>query len=294
MLIRDLLSDLKSAGQLSFSCEFFPPKTAEGEATLWSTLAKLQPFSPTFVSVTYGAGGSSQDISLGITERIVKQTGIPTVAHLTCVGATREQLAHTIDSFAAAGINNILALRGDPVTGPGTSWVTTEGGFTYAIELVELLRERGDFSIGVAAWPEGHPESVSLDDDARVLANKQKAGADFAVTNLFFSAEHYFDMVDRAAKFGCDMPILPGLMPVTNVNQIHRFTALSGAEFPTTWAARFDAIKDDPEAVINLGIETTTELAQQLIDGGAPGIHLYTLNRSRSTRDVFTNLGVAH
>lgn len=293
MLIRNVLRDLRTAGLLSYSCEFFPPKTPEGEATLWSTLEKLRPFSPSFVSVTYGAGGSTQDVSLGVTERIVKQTGIPTLAHLTCVGASRSELADTIDSFAAAGINNILALRGDPVSGPGTPWVTADGGLTYAIELVGMLRERGDFSVGVSAFPEGHPESRNLDADAKVLADKQKAGADFAVTNLFFAADHYFDMVERASKFGCDMPILPGLMPVTSFKQIERFATLSGAEFPADLAARFDAIRDDAEAVIELGIESTTLLAQQLIAGGAPGVHLYTLNRSRSTREIFTNLGVA-
>lgn len=294
MLIRDVLRDLRQAGELSYSCEFFPPKTPEGEATLWTTMEKLRPFSPSFVSVTYGAGGSSQDVSLGVTERIVKQTGIPTLAHLTCVGATRAELEVTVDKFAVAGINNILALRGDPVSGPGTPWVTTDGGFTYAIELVEMLRERGDFSIGVSAFPEGHPESRDLDADAKLLADKQKAGADFAVTNLFFAAEHYFDMLERSSRFGCSMPILPGLMPVTSFKQIERFSTLSGAEFPADLAARFDAIKDDAEAVIELGIESTTQLAQQLIAGGAPGVHLYTLNRSRSTREIFTNLGVSH
>ena len=293
VLIRDVLKQLQADGQLSFSCEFFPPKSLDGEVTLWNTIEKLQPFSPSFVSVTYGAGGSTQDVSLGVTQRIVHETGMPTLAHLTCVGASRAELSAIVDKFAEAGIENILALRGDPTSGPGTPWVTAEGGFTYAIELVEMLSERGGFSIGVAVFPEGHPESSSLDQDARVLADKQRAGADFAVTNLFFSAKHYFDMVDRAAAFGCDMPILPGLMPVTNFNQIARFAALSGAEFPQQLAQKFEAIKDDSEAVINLGIESTTELAQELIAGGAPGIHLYTLNRSRSTRDIFTNLGVS-
>lgn len=291
VLIRDVLQQLRSSGQLSFSCEFFPPKSPEGEATLWSTIDKLRPFSPSFVSVTYGAGGSTQDVSLGVTERIVHETAIPTLAHLTCVGASRTELGTTIERFAAAGIENILALRGDPTNGPGTPWVTAKGGFTFALELVEMLRERGGFSIGVAAFPEGHPESASLEQDARVLADKQRAGADFAVTNLFFSAHHYFDMVERAAAFGCDMPILPGLMPVTNFNQIARFAALSGAEFPPDLANKFESLKDDAEGIINLGIESTTALAEELIAGGAPGVHLYTLNRSRSTRDIFTNLG---
>jgi methylenetetrahydrofolate reductase (NADPH) len=170
--------------------------------------------------------------------------------------------------------------------------VTAKDGFTYAIELVEMLRSRGDFSIGVAAFPEGHPESKSLDDDAKVLAAKQKAGADFAITNLFFSAERYFDMIERATSFGCDMPILPGLMPVTNVSQIQRFAALTGAQFPSELADRFDAVKDDADAVKELGIQIATELSEQLLAGGAPGIHLYTLNHSTATRRVFENLGV--
>lgn len=292
MLIRDVLANLRERGELSYSCEFFPPKTEEGQHTLKTTLDKLVAFAPSFVSVTYGAGGSTQDLSLDVTRNIIETSGLPTLAHLTCVGANRAELAATIDRFAEAGVHNILALRGDPIAGPGTPWVTTLGGFTYAIELVEMLRERGDFSIGVSAFPEGHPESSSLDADAKVLADKQRAGADFAITNLFFAAHHYFDLVDRAAKFGCDMPILPGLMPVTAFSQIERFATLSGAEFPQELAERFAAIKDDAEAVINLGIESTTALAEQLISGGAPGVHLYPLNRSRSTRAILTNLGV--
>lgn len=292
VLIRDVLADLRNRGELSFSCEFFPPKTSEAETTLWSTLDTLGAFAPSFVSVTYGAGGSTQEISLGVTRHIIESSGLPTLAHLTCVGASKAELEAIIDSFAEAGVHNILALRGDPAAGPGTPWVTADGGFTYAIELVELLSQRGDFSIAVSAFPEGHPESQSLDADAKVLADKQRAGADFAITNLFFTASHYFDLVERAAKFGCDMPILPGLMPVTSFSQIQRFRTLSGAEFPTSLANKFEAIKDDPEAVISLGIDATTALAHELIDGGAPGVHLYTLNRSRSTKAILSNLGV--
>jgi methylenetetrahydrofolate reductase (NADPH) len=290
--IKQVLTAKLALNQPTFSCEFFPPKTSEGETTLWNTLSTLQPYSPDFVSVTYGAGGSTQDLTLGITARITAETSIPVLAHLTCVGASATELEDVIDSFKAVGVTNILALRGDPVTGPGTPWVTAKDGFTYSIELVEMLRSRGDFSIGVAAFPEGHPESHSLDDDAKVLAAKQHAGADFGITNLFFSADKYFDMVDRASSFGCDFPILPGLMPVTNVSQIQRFAALSGAEFPADLAARFEAVKEDSDAVKELGIEITTELSEKLLAGGAPGIHLYTLNHSTATRRVFENLGV--
>ena len=196
---RNVIRDLFGATP-TFSCEFFPPKTPEGEATLWKTIESLQHFRPDFVSVTYGAGGSNQDTSLDITSKMVNEHHIPTLAHLTCVGRTSTELAHIVDLYSAAGVHDILALRGDPVAGAGTPWQTTPGGFTYAIELVEMLRERGDFSIGVSAFPEGHPESASREQDARVLADKQKAGAHFAMTNLFFFADDYFRMVDDAAK----------------------------------------------------------------------------------------------
>ena len=289
---RNVIRDLFGATP-TFSCEFFPPKTPEGEATLWKTIESLQHFRPDFVSVTYGAGGSTQDISLAVTSSIVRDFSIPTLAHLTCVGRTSEEIENIIERFAEAGVHDILALRGDPSTGPGTEWVTTPGGFTYAIELVEMLRKRGDMSIGVAAWPSGHPESKSKNQDARVLADKQRAGADFAITNLFFDADHYFSMVEEAAAHGCDMPILPGLMPVTNVSQIERFTTLSGAKFPQHLTEKFHAIADDAAAVESLGVDVVTELAEKLLAGGAPGIHMYTLNRSSSTRRVFENLGVA-
>ena len=291
MLVHEILESLKNQGRVSFSCEFFPPKSEVGETTLWRTLDALQPFNPDFVSVTYGAGGTTQDVSLDVTAKIVEDTGIPTVAHLTCVGATAEKLAEVVDRFAARGIRNILALRGDPVSGPGSPWQTTPGGYTYAIELVEMLASRGDFSIGVAAFPEGHPESAGLADDARVLAQKQAAGAHFAITNLFFDATDYLRLRDLATEAGCTMPIIPGLMPVTNVAQIERFTTLSGAKFPQQLAREFERVAEDSEAVIELGIDVTTRLAEQLLAEGAPGVHLYTLNRSRSTREVFTRLG---
>jgi len=293
VLINEVLTTLQANGRPSFSCEFFPPKTPAGEATLWNTLATLQPFKPSFVSVTYGAGGSTQDTSLDITSQIVRDTAIPTLAHLTCVGATGGQLSDAVDRLAQRGVRNILALRGDPVAGVGAAWETADGGFTYAIELVELLAARGDFSIGVAAFPEGHPESASLAQDAQVLADKQTAGAHFAITNLFFSADKYFAMVEQAAARGCDMPILPGLMPVTNFGQIERMPAMSGAQFPPALAQRFEAVRDDEAAVRELGIEVTTELSQELLAGGAPGVHLYTLNHSSATKRIFENLGVA-
>lgn len=286
------LGALLSSGTRSFSFEFFPPKTDDGERALWKTIRELEPYAPTFVSVTYGAGGSTRDRTVRVTERIAEDTTLTPVAHLTCVGASQAGLREVIAQYAAAGITNVLALRGDPPGGPGTPWVQHPGGLTHATELVELLRSMGSFSIGVAAFPEGHPESATLDDDARVLAAKARAGADFAITQFFFNADDYFRLVERAASFGSTIPILPGVMPVTNVNQIARFAELSGTAVPTELAERFNAIGDDGEAVRELGVEVATQLSQRLLEGGAPGIHFYTLNRSSSTREVFANLNV--
>lgn len=289
-LIRDLIAN--KSGQPTFSCEFFPPKTEEGFATLWQTIETLAPYGPDFVSVTYGAGGSTQTTSRDVTAKIVSDFNIPTLAHLTCVGSTKDELLNIANEFAELGIHNILALRGDPVAGPGTNWVSTPNGFDYASQLVELLNELGNFSIGVAAFPEKHPESKSLEQDAQVLLAKQKAGADFAITNLFFDASHYFKLLDLMQSIGCTLPVIPGIMPLTNVNQIERFTTLSGAVFPTELANRFNLVSNDNSAVVELGIEVATQLCEELLAGGAPGIHLYPLNRSTSAQKIFENLGL--
>jgi methylenetetrahydrofolate reductase (NADPH) len=289
-LIGDLIAN--KSGQPTFSCEFFPPKTEEGFATLWQTIETLAPFNPDFVSVTYGAGGSTQSTSRDITAKIVADFNIPTLAHLTCVGSTSEELSNIVKDYAKLGIHNILALRGDPVAGPGTKWISTPNGFDYASQLVELLNSLNDFSIGVAAFPEKHPESKSLEFDAQILLQKQKAGADFAITNLFFEASHYFKLVDLLREIGCTIPVIPGIMPVTSFNQIERFTALSGAVFPSDLRDQFRAIADDGDAIVELGVKAATNLCKELLAGGAPGIHMYTLNRSTSTQAVFENLGL--
>ena len=281
-----------ASGARSFSFEFFPPKTDEGERLLWQTVRDLEPLQPTFVSVTYGAGGSTRDRTVRITARIAAETTLSPVAHLTCVGASRDELEAVIDEYGAAGVRTILALRGDPPGGPGALWEQHPHGLQHADELVRLIKERGDFTVGVAAFPEGHPESPSLDDDAEVLARKQDAGAQFAITQMFFRAADYERLLERAAAHGCTMPILPGLMPVTNVAQIERMTTLSGSAFPDDLAARFHAVADDEQAVRRLGVEVATELAQQVLDIGAPGLHFYTLNRSTSAREVFEALGL--
>ena len=284
------LSQRLTSGEPVFSFEFFPPKTDAGEQQLWSAISDLAQLSPTFVSVTYGAGGSTRDRTVRITGRILAETGMDAVAHLTCVGSTEAELREVLASYQEAGISNLLALRGDPPGGPGTVWSPVPGGLSHADELVRLARDFGDFAIGVAAFPEGHPESPDLSSDARVLAAKQRAGASFAITQFFFRVEDYFALVARATEAGVTLPILPGIMPVTNVRQIERFAVLSGAQFPPELAARFEAISDDPAAVTDLGIEVATELAEKLLAGGAPGLHFYTLNRSTATREIFARL----
>ncbi len=286
------LGQVLAGGGRSFSFEFFPPKTDDGERTLWQTVRDLEPLGPTFVSVTYGAGGSTRDRTVRVTGRIAAETSMRPVGHLTCVGASRDELSAVIDDYGAAGVHTILALRGDPPGGPGAPWEQHPQGLRHADELVSLVKQRGDYSVGVAAFPERHPESPSLDADAVVLARKQDAGAEFAITQMFFRADDYERLVLRARAHGCTMPILPGLMPVTSVAQIERFAALSGAEFPEDLAARFHAVADDATAVQQLGVEVATGLAGRLLELGAPGLHFYTLNRSTSTREVYQALGL--
>jgi len=286
------IGELLSSGGRAFSFEFFPPKTDEGERLLWQAIRELEGLQPSFVSVTYGAGGSTRDRTVRVTRRILEETTLLPMAHLTCVGASVAELRSVIGSYADAGLRNVLALRGDPPTGIGSQWVQTEGGLAHADELVRLVRSLGDFCVGVAAFPEKHPESVSLDEDARVLAAKQEAGAEFAVTQLFFRAEDYVDLVDRARAAGCTMPIIPGLMPLTNISQIDRFAVLAGTAFPDDLAARFRAVGDDAAAVHARGVEAASELATELLDAGAPGLHFYTLNRSTSTREIYAGLGL--
>lgn len=284
------LSRSLTSGEPVFSFEFFPPKTDEGERLLWSAISDLTPLAPTFVSVTYGAGGSTRDRTVRITGRILAETGMDAVAHLTCVGATADELRDVLASYQEAGIHNLLALRGDPPGGPGSPWTATPGGLSHADELVALAHDSGDFTVGVAAFPEGHPESPDLTSDARVLAAKEQVGASFAISQFFFRTEDYFALVQRAAEQGVGMPILPGIMPVTNVRQIERFSVLSGAAFPEELAARFHAVADDAAAVTELGIEVATEQGAKLLAGGAPGLHFYTLNRSTATREILARL----
>lgn len=277
------------AGEKSFSFEFFPPKDDDGEVRLWQAIRQLEPLHPTFVSVTYGAGGSTRDRTVRVTERIASDTTLTPVAHLTCVGHSREELRQVIGAYADAGVRTMLALRGDPQGGPGTPWTPTPGGLTYASELVTLIKELGDFTVGVAAFPEGHREAVSVEADATVMKAKADAGADLAITELFFQPADYLALVDRCAKAGSTMPIIPGIMPITNLGQITRFAELSGRDVPREVVARFDGVSE-PSDVRRIGVAIATEMCDELLRQGAPGLHFYTLNRSRATRDIYAAL----
>ena len=285
-----VITELLAERGRSFSFEFFPPKTDEGERQLWQAISELRELEPTFVSVTYGAGGGTRDRTIRITQRIARESGITAAAHLTCVGSTIGELRDVIRQIGDAGIRNVMALRGDPPGGPGRPWTPTPGGLAHADELVSLLKAEGDFCVGVAAFPERHPEAPDLATDVKHLVGKFAAGADFAVTQFFFRAVDYFDLVEAVRGEGCDAPIIPGIMPVTNVAQIERMAALQGSDFPGDLAARLREVEDDAEAVRRIGVEFATELCQELLDGGAPGIHFFTLNRSSATREVFQGL----
>jgi methylenetetrahydrofolate reductase (NADPH) len=274
-----------------YSFEFFPPKDQAGEERLWAAMSALEPIAPDFISVTYGAGGSTRDRTIRITSEITERTSIPTVAHLTCVGSTRGELIEILQKYKEAGIRSILALRGDPTGGPSAPWVPTVGGFNHADQLVELAMEVGGFEVGVAAFPDGHPASQGdLTKDVEVLIRKESLGATFATTQFFFEAQSYQRLVEALAAKGSSLPIIPGILPVTNVKQLVRMSELSGTPIPANILEKFSAIEDDQEAVQNLGIEIATELCEQLLELGVPGLHFYTMNTSSATLEIYRKL----
>jgi len=281
--------ELFDRGEPVFSFEFFPPKTDQGTANLYRTVEELKRLSPSFVSVTYGAGGSTRDRTVDLVGRVKSQIGLEAMAHLTCVAATREETARVIDCLSEAGIENILALRGDPPEGQDT-FTKTPGGFQYASELVEFIRANYDFCLGGAFYPEGHIECPDRELDLRHLKIKVDAGVDFLVSQLFFDNLDYFDFVKRARAIGIGLPLVPGIMPITNVSQVKRFTQMCGARIPEALLDRLEAVQEDPEAVIRVGVEHATKQCRGLLEGGAPGIHFYTLNKSPVTAQIFRNL----
>ena len=284
------IGELVRQGGRSFSFEFFPPKDDEGEEVLWRSISELEPLGPTFVSVTYGAGGSTRGRTVAITGRIARETSMLPMAHLTCVGHTTDEIAGILRELRDAGVSNVLALRGDPPEGPGSAWVPTEGGLSFASELVAFVKQTTDLSVGVAAFPEGHRDAATLEADAQVLKAKHDAGAEFAVTEMVLRASDYVGLVERAAALGVDFPIIPGVMPILNLASMRRMVHMSGREMPEETVARIMPLADDPAALRAEGIAIATELCDALLDAGAPGLHFYTLNRSRATREIFSAL----
>jgi methylenetetrahydrofolate reductase (NADPH) len=280
-----IIDALGSADYPLFSFEFFPPKTPDGEQSLWAAMADLKELRPSFVSVTYGAGGSTRTKTVEITGRVKAELGIEAMAHLTCVGASKDEIRSVLDELWASGIRNVLGLRGDPPKGQ-ERFEATHGGFAHANELITFIREGWDFCIGAACYPEGHPEAPSAYQDLSNLKRKVDAGAQFLISQLFFDNRLFFDFVDRARAAGIGVPIIPGIMPIQNVEQIKRFTRMCGATIPKRLLEQLDHRASEPDRVAELGIVHATIQCLGLIQGGAPGVHFYTLNKSFATRDI--------
>ena len=274
-----------------YSFEFFPPKDLAGEDRLWQALETLALHAPDFVAVTYGAGGGTRDRTIRITSEITARTHIPTVAHLTCVGSTRDELIEILGKYRDAGIKSILALRGDPTGGPRAPWTPTPNGLSHADELVTLAAEFGGFTIGVAAFPDGHPASDGdFSHDIEVLIEKERRGATFATTQFFFEVDKWKSLVDKLEAKGSALPIIPGILPVTNVKQLNRMAELSGTPIPKSVSEAFAQVEDNPEDVRKLGVDIATKLCQELLEAGAPGLHFYTMNTSTATREIYSQI----
>jgi methylenetetrahydrofolate reductase (NADPH) len=283
------IDEILTAGAPVFSFEFFPPKTEAGERNLYTALAELRTLEPSFVSVTYGAGGSTREKTIEIVKRIRDEYGLEAMAHFTCVGATVAELRNTLDEMERAGIDNVLALRGDPPAGQ-EAWTKTEGGLEYSRELVELIAGGYPFAIGAACFPETHIHAVSPEADLEHLAEKVKAGVDFLITQLFFDNARYFEFLRRARKIGIEVPIIPGIMPITHAGQVERMALMCGSEIPEGLHSELLARQDHPEAVLDFGVAYATLQCAELLAAGAPGIHFYTLNRSPATRAILSAL----
>jgi methylenetetrahydrofolate reductase (NADPH) len=283
------IDQILAAGKPVFSFEFFPPKTDAGERNLYAALSELKTLEPSFVSVTYGAGGSTREKTIEIVKRIREEYGLEAMAHFTCVGATVPELRGTLQEMREAGIDNVLALRGDPPVGEEV-WQKTEGGFEYSRELVELIAADYPFAIGAACFPETHIHATSPEDDLEHLAEKMRAGVDFLITQLFFDNSVYFRFIERARAAGIEVPIIPGIMPITRVGQVERMAKMCGSTIPEALLRELHAREDDAEAVLDFGVAYATLQCAELLAAGAPGIHFYTLNRSPATRAILSAL----
>jgi methylenetetrahydrofolate reductase (NADPH) len=286
------INEIISAETPVFSFEFFPPKTEVGEQNLYAALEDLKALQPSFVSVTYGAGGSSREKTIEIVKRIKEQFGLEAMAHFTCVGATVPELRETLEEMREAGIDNVLALRGDPPEGE-SQWTKTDGGLEYSRELVQLIGSDYEFAIGAACFPETHIHADSAESDLRYLAEKVDAGVDFLITQMFFDDDFYFDFVARAREAGVTVPIIPGVMPITKVGQVERMAKMCGSQIPDGLRDELHARAEDAEAVLDFGVAYATLQCSELLAAGAPGVHFYTLNRSPAPRAIVSALKLA-
>lgn len=283
------IKDILSKGEKSFSFEFFPPKNFSSILELGINVGQLMKLSPSFISVTYGAGGSTQDASFHLIDYINNKIGLVTMAHYTCVGATKEKVEHDLNFFEENNIENLILLRGDPPKGE-TIFTNKGGDFNYASDLIDFVSQKEKFCIAAAGYPESHPESESLDKDIANLKNKVDKGVDFIVTQLFFDNTYYFDFVERARKEGITIPIVPGIMPITNFKQIKKFTQMCGSKIPETLVNQLEPHQDNLQKTYDIGVDYSISQCRELLDNGAPGLHFYTLNKSRATVDIFSSI----